>query len=69
MNAGAGGGLGDVVVGIGGGEDRVNDVDDAVAGHHVCGGHRGTVDHHVVANRERKRVPTDRVSVHAIGDC
>ena len=32
MNAGAGGGLGDVVVGIGGGEDRVNDMDDAVAG-------------------------------------
>ena len=69
MNAGAGGGLGDVVVGTGWGEDRVDDMDDAVAGHHVRCGHRGAVDHHVVANGERKRVSADRLSVHAVGDC
>ena len=44
-------------------------MDDAVAGHHVCRGHRCAVDHHAVANGERKGVSADRLSVHAVGDC
>ena len=67
MNARASSGGGDVVVGVGRGQHRVDDVNDAVAGHHVSGGHRGTVDHDGVAHRERKAVAAHGCSRHAVG--
>ena len=56
----------DVVGGVGGHEHLVNDVNDAVAGHHVSRGHRGTVDHDGIANGEGEAVAVGRLCRHAV---
>ena len=53
VRAGAACRPGDVARFVGGGEDLVDDVDDAVAGHHVGEDNVGVVDHHA-AGRYRK---------------
>ena len=56
---------------VGGGRRRqhlVDDVDDAVAGGHVCGGHGGAVDHHAISDGEAERVAVDGRGRHAVRD-
>ena len=47
-------------------EHLVDDVDDAVAGHHVSGGDRCAVDHHGVANGEGEAVAVGCLGRHAV---
>ena len=47
-------------------QDFVDDVDHAVAGVDVGGGHGGVVDHHAVTNGERQRLSVEGVGGHAV---
>ena len=47
-------------------QDFVDDVDHAVAGVDVGGGHGGVVDHHAVPNGERQRLSVEGVGGHAV---
>ena len=67
VDAGALGGARDVVGGRGGRQHLVDDVDDAVAGGHVRGGHGGAVHHHSIAHGEAERVAVDGRRRHAVG--
>ena len=55
-----------VVGGVGWHEHLVDDVDDAVAGHHVSRRDRGAVDHHGVADGEGERVAVGGLCRHAV---
>ena len=58
----------DVVRGVAGCKHGVNDVDDAVAGHHVRSGHGGVVDHDGVRHAERQGLTVDGRCRHAVAD-
>ena len=51
---------------VNGHQDRVDDVDDAVAGHHVRDGNGCAVDRHGVAHAERQRMAANRFGGHAV---
>ena len=67
VDAGALGGAWNVVGGVGGHEHLVDDVNQAVGGDDVGHGHVGVVDHHAVADGERKRLAVGGVGAHAVG--
>ena len=57
-----------VVGGVGGHQDLVDNVNQAVGSDDVGHGHVGVVDHHAVADGERERLAVGGVGAHAVGD-
>ena len=68
VHAGASSRGGDVVERIRGGQHPVDDVDDAVAGHHVGRGDGGAVHHDRAVDREGEAAPVDGRCRHAMRD-
>ena len=69
VNARALSGAWDVVWRGGWRQHLVDDVDDSVAGGHICCGNGGSVHHHAVTYCEGKWVSIHGVGRQAIGDC
>ena len=68
MNTGALGRSWNVVGCVGGHQDLVDDVNDAVAGADISEAHVGVVDHHAVPDGEGERVAVNGGGAHAVGD-